>query len=48
MMVLQVGGWVDGPAPHHPKKKTHMLKNLDKDSEKRTVYLIKDVKPGKG
>ena len=20
-LVLQVGGWVDGPAPHHPEKK---------------------------
>jgi len=33
-------GWVDGPAPHHPEKKTHMLKNLDKGLEKQTVYLI--------
>ena len=22
-LVLQVGGWVDGPAPHHPEKNTH-------------------------
>ena len=22
-LVLQVGNWVDGPAPHHPKKNTH-------------------------
>ena len=28
-LFLQVGGWVNGPAPYHPKK-THMLKNLDK------------------
>jgi len=34
ILVLQVGGWVDGPAPYHPKKKTHMLKNLDKGSGK--------------
>jgi hypothetical protein len=33
-LVLRVGGWVDGPAPHHPKKKIHMLRNLDKGSEK--------------
>jgi hypothetical protein len=26
------------------REKTHMLKNLDKGSEKRTVYLIKDIK----
>jgi len=25
-LVLQVGGWVDGPAPHHPEKKTHAKK----------------------
>jgi len=27
-LVLQVGSWVDGPAPHHPGEKTHthMLK----------------------
>ena len=26
-LVLQVGGWVDGSAPHHPKKKnTHAKK----------------------
>ena len=24
-LVFQVGGWVDGPAPHHPEK-TNMLK----------------------
>jgi len=32
-LVLQVGGWVDGPAPHHPPKKTYTLKNLDKGSD---------------
>ena len=42
-LVLQVGGWVVGPAPHHPVK-THMLKNPDKGLEKRTVYLINDMK----
>ena len=49
-LVLQVGGWVDGPAPQHPEKNTHMLKNLDKGSEKRTVYLIhvKGMKLEKG
>jgi len=31
-LVLQVGGCVHGPAPHHPEKQTHMLKNLDKGS----------------
>ena len=25
-LVLQVGGWVDGPAPHHPTKKLHAKK----------------------
>jgi len=25
-VVFQVGGWVDGPAAHHPEKNTHMLK----------------------
>jgi hypothetical protein len=25
-LVLQVGGWVDGPAPHHPKENTHAKK----------------------
>jgi hypothetical protein len=25
-LVLQVGGWVDGPAPHHPEKKTQAKK----------------------
>jgi len=25
-LVLQVGGWVDGPAPYHPKKNTHAKK----------------------
>ena len=29
-LVLRVGGWVYGPAPHHPEKNTHVLKNLDK------------------
>jgi hypothetical protein len=24
--VLQVGGWVVGPAPHHPEKNTHAKK----------------------
>jgi hypothetical protein len=32
-LVLQVRGWVDGPAPHHPEKNTHVLKNLDKVSD---------------
>ena len=41
-LVLQVGVCVDGPAPHHPEK--HTLKNQDKGSEKRTVYLINDIK----
>jgi hypothetical protein len=45
-LVLQVGGWVDGPTPHHPTKKK--LKDLDKTSEKRTVYLITDIKLEKG
>jgi len=26
------------------REKIHMLKNLDKGSKKRTVYLIKDIK----
>ena len=47
-LVLKVGGWVDGPAPHHLGKKTHMLKYLDKGLEKRTVYLINDMKLEKG
>jgi len=42
-LVLQVGGWVDGTAGHHPGK-THVLENLDKVSEKRTVYLINDIR----
>ena len=25
-LVLQVGGWVDGPAPYHPEKNTHAIK----------------------
>jgi len=25
-LVLQVGGWVNGPAPHHPGEKKHTLK----------------------
>jgi len=25
-LVLQVGGWVDGRAPHHPEKNTHAKK----------------------
>jgi len=37
-LVLQVEGWVDRPTSHHPEK-THMLKNLEKGSEKRTVHL---------
>jgi len=32
-LVLQVGGWVHGPAPHHPGEKKYMLKNLDKGLE---------------
>jgi hypothetical protein len=43
-LVFQVGGWVDGPAPHHPTKNTCAKKNLDKGSEKRTVYLLTDIK----
>jgi hypothetical protein len=31
-----------------PDKRTHMLKNLDKGSEKRTIYLINDIKLEKG
>jgi len=35
-LVLQVGGWVGGPAPHRTgKKNTHAKKNLDKGSEKK-------------
>ena len=34
-LVLQVEGWVDGPAPHHPEKDTHAKKNLDRGSEKQ-------------
>jgi hypothetical protein len=41
-LVLTVGCWVDGPAPHHPTKNTHAKKNLDKGLEKRTVYQKHD------
>ena len=45
-LVLQVGGWLVGPAPHRPKKKK--LKNLDRALEKRTVYPVNDIKLEKG
>ena len=38
-----VGVSVNGPS--HGKRNTHAKKNLDKGSEKRTVYLIKDFNP---
>ena len=37
-----LGRWARTPTPG--KKNTHKLKNLDKGSEKRTVYLINDIK----
>ena len=40
-----LGRWASTPSP---EKKTHMLKNLDIGSEKRTVYLINDIKLEKG
>jgi len=46
-LVLQVGVWVDGPAPHHPKKNTH-AKKPRQTRKKRTVYLINDMKLEKG
>jgi hypothetical protein len=36
-----LGRWASTSSPD---KKKHMLKNLDKASEKRTVYLITDIK----
>ena len=45
LLVLQVGGWVDGPAPHHPEKNTHAKKNLDKGTVPSVVYLKNDSGP---
>jgi len=36
-----LGRWASTPSPG---KKTHTLKDLDKGSEKRTVYLMNDIK----
>jgi hypothetical protein len=40
-----LGRWASTSSPD---QKTHMLKNLDKCLEKRTDYLINDIKLGKG
>jgi len=43
-------GWGFGrwASTSSPDKKSHMLKNLDKGLEKRTFYLINDMKLEKG
>jgi hypothetical protein len=45
-LVVQVGGWVDGPAPHHPEK-TH-AKTPRQRLGKTEVNLINDIKLEKG
>jgi len=44
-LVLQVGGWVDGPAPPHPPKKIHAKKPRQRLGK---VYPINDKKLEKG
>jgi hypothetical protein len=43
ILVLQVGGWVDGPAAHHPKKKhTHAKKRRQRlgKTEGPLIHMI--------
>jgi hypothetical protein len=40
-LVLQVGGWVDGPTPHHPKKNIHAKKPRQRGRRKIAQNSIK-------
>jgi len=40
-LVLQVGGWVDGPAPHHVEKNTHTKKPRQRLGKKLFFSVIK-------
>jgi len=44
-LVLQVGGWVDGPAPHHPEKEAHMLKRTRQRLGKKKGRSYRDGCP---
>jgi hypothetical protein len=46
-LALQVGGWADGPTGQHPTTREGK-KNLDKGSEKWTVYPMNDIQHEKG
>jgi len=39
-LVRQVGGWVDGPAPHHPEKNTHAKKPRQRLGKSKAIGKI--------